>query len=417
MEQAKTDESLLGKRLYLARKQKSLTLRDLSSKTGLSHTQIHRIEKGATQTKTSAMKQLLEVLDVAFNRDPFHEEAFYKNFHELFYQVLYVNYESAKEIFNSLYQKRDIYENSRCFMDYHLIMLMVVVHTGYRKDLMEHFYQACEAMKDFYEPSKREWFEVMKTIYLKRQFKQKEALEHTERLLEIVRDDHFRGILNYSRGTILIMDYLHYFDAIEALEKAQKLFEDNLNFNRSNRAKAVKQRVYIYLFRFDEFRESFKESESYAKKNGVLDLYYFIHINKALYHIFDEDYEAALKILDTFEFPSPFYYMSKVFSCYKLKHDTEAKKTIEKFKSSGAPFVTTLEERFYKLMIHGLENGEDEVYLDMLKDFTDDALSERNFPKFKQGVSLLTKLLEKRRLYKEAYHYSNTLLSILETIQ
>lgn len=417
MEQDAIDEQVIGRRIYLARKQKALTLRELSRETGLSHTQIHRIEKGVTRSKPAAVSKLMKALDISFKTETTHEEAFYKIYHELFYAVLYVNYETAKKYFDALYRERHIYENCRCFTDYYLVMLMVVVHTGHRKDLMDYFHFASEIMKDFYDESKREWFEVMKVLYLNRHFKHEEALEQADRLLKVIKNDHYRAILQYTRGTILVADYLHYHEALDAFSEAQKIFEDNLNFNRSNRAKAVKQRVYIYLFRFEDFHTSFKESEAYAKKNGVLDLYYFIHLNKALYHLFDDDFEEALVLLDSFKFPSAMYYLTKIYVCYKLKLDEKALKTLEEFNATNISFVRSLDQRFLALMERGIRSGEDAHYLDTLRNFTDDAIEARNFPMIKQGVSLLTKLLERRRRYKEAYHYADTLLSIIETIQ
>lgn len=417
MEQNSMDELVIGKRIYLARKQHALTLRDLSRETGLSHTQIHRIEKGTTRSKPAAVRRLMKALDISFKAEAAHEEAFYKIYHELFYAVLYVNYETAKKYFDALHRERHIYENCRCFTDYYLVMLMVIVHTGHRKDLMDYFYYAAEIMKDFYDESKREWFEVMKMLYLNRHFRHDEALNHADRLLKVVSNDHYRGILQYTRGTILVADYRYYHEAIKAFSEAQKLFEDNLNFNRSNRAKAVKQRVYIYLFKFEDFHASFKESEAYAKKNGVLDLYYFIHLNKALYYVFDDDFEAALALLDSFEFPSGMYYLTKLYVCYKLKYYDKALRTLEAFKASKISFVRNLDQRLLALMEKGIESGEDDSYLDMLRNFTDDAIEARNFPMIKQGVSLLTNILERRRRYKEAYRYVDTLLSIIETIQ
>ncbi|MFP4077774.1 MAG: helix-turn-helix domain-containing protein [Candidatus Izemoplasmataceae bacterium] len=412
----KVDEKILGTKIYLARKQKALTLRELSQKSGLSHTQIYRIEKGTTIAKPQALERLMNALDISFKAEKAYEEAFYKIYHELFYNVLYVNYETAKKYFDALYRQRHIYENCRCFTDYYLIMLMVVVHTGHRKDLMEYFFNACELLKDFYDDIKREWFEVMKTLYLHKRFNQEVALSHADALLKTIKNEHYRGILQYTRGTILIADYKHYHDALDAFDEAQKIFEDNLNFNRSNRAKAVKQRIYIYLFRFEDFRTSFKESEAYARKNGVLDLYYFIHLNQAIYYLFDENYDETLRILDTFEFPSATYYMTKAYAFYKLKRDDEALRTLKQFDATNISFSRSLDERLYKLIERGIQVGEDDTYLEMLRDFTDDAIEAHDFPMTKQGVSLLTKLLEKRRRYKEAYHYAGTLLSIINTI-
>ncbi|MFW6298342.1 MAG: helix-turn-helix domain-containing protein [Bacillota bacterium] len=410
------DAKIFGTKIYLTRKQKALTLRELSKSSGLSHTQIYRIEKGTSIAKPQAIERLMDALGISFKVEKAYEEAFYKIYHELFYNVLYVNYATAKKYFDALYRQRHIYENCRCFTDYYLVMLMVVVHIGHRKDLMEYLFNACELLKDFYDDAKREWFEVMKTLYLNRKFKHAEALDHADRILETIKNDHYRGILQYTRGTILIADYTHYHDALDAFEEAQKIFEDNLNFNRSNRAKAVKQRVYIYLFRFEDFHASFKESEGYAKKNGVLDLYYFIHLNRAIYHLFDENYEKALELLETFELPAASYYMTKAYLCYKLKKDDEALRTLDAFRASGISFFRSLEERMLELIERGIKEGEDDTYLEMLRDFTDDAIEARHFPMIKQGVSLLTTLLEKRRRYKEAYHYAGTLLSIINTI-
>lgn len=414
--ETKINENILGTRIYLARKQNALTLRQLSKKSGVSHTQIYRIEKGTTSAKPHAINRLMNVLNIHFKADRAHEEAFYKIYHELYYNVLYVNYESAKKYFDALYRKRGIYENCLCFTDYYLVMLMVVVHTGYRRDLMEYLFHACNTMKDYYDEDKREWFEVMKILYLHRKFKHEEALEHADELLKTIKNDHYRGLLQYTRGTILISDYMHYHDALEAFNEAQTIFEDNLNFNRSNRAKALKQRVYIYLYRFEDFHASFKESEAYAKKSGILDLYYFIYLNKAIYHLFDENYEETIKILDTFEFPSTTYYMTKAYACYKMKYDQKALDTVKQFKSTGITFMKSLDQRLLKLIERGINKGEDDTYLEMLRDLTDDAIKAHDFPMTKQGVSLITILLEKKRRYKEAYHYAGTLLSIINTI-
>jgi hypothetical protein len=65
---------------------------------------------------------------------------------------------------------------------------------------------------------------------------------------------------------------------------SQKLFEENSSFRRSNHVKAVKQKAYINLYRFDDFLLSFEQSLSYAKQKGDYELFYYVHLNKAIYH-------------------------------------------------------------------------------------------------------------------------------------
>lgn len=406
----------VGRRVYLVRRQKDITLRDFSKMTGLPHTSIHRTEYGSVHSKKATLQKLLDTLDIKFLTDAKLESQFDSIYQEIFPTMLYYDYAKAKELAKPLVENEAFYLRSSRFLEFHLIMFMVGVYTQYQWDKIDYYYEACAIMEPFYGVERREWFHMMKAIYLQKKNRDSEALSFINDLLSSMNNTHYKAMLYYLKGVIFLSDYTQYNKVLDNMNHSQKLFEEHSSFRRSNHVKAVKQRAYIYLYRFDDFLTSFAQSITYAQQKGDFELYYYIHLNKAIYHNIIGEYEAALNNVGLCRLRTEIYYLNRIYSLYKLFRDDEAYAEILNFKKAELDLLSPLVKSFIELVEMGLEDDKSDAYMQASMKFVDSAIEEKDYILIKAGVSLLTRVLKMRRRYKEAYQYSAKMLEIIENI-
>ena len=406
----------VGRRIYLARRQNDITLRDFSKLTDLSHTNIHRIEHGNVHSKKKTLEKLLNRLGISFVCDETKEALFDSVYQDVFPTILYYDYAKAKELALPLVENEAFYLKSSRFLEYHLIMLMVSVYTHYHWEKIDYYYEACAIMEPFYGFERKEWFKLLKAMYLYKKNRDDEALAFINEELGTMHNTHYKATLYYLKGELLLKDYTQLNRVLDNLNLSQKYFEDHSSFRRSNHVKAVKQKAYIYLYRFDDFLLLFDQSREYAKEKGDFELYYYIHLNRAIYHNIIMEYREALKSLNVCKTHNETFYFNKIFSLYRLFRDDEALEQIEAFKNADLPLVSPLTDAFISLVEKGIVNDKDDSYMQACLSFVDLAIREKNYVLIKSGVSLLTRILKIKRKYKEAYQYSAKMLQIIETI-
>ncbi|MGM0435528.1 MAG: helix-turn-helix domain-containing protein [Bacillota bacterium] len=406
----------VGRKIYLVRRQNNITLRDFSKMTDLSHTNIHRIEHGNVHSKNETLSKLLNALDVSFVSDESKESMFDSIYQEIFPTILYYDYAKARELAIPLIENEAFFLRSSRFLEYHLLMFMVIIYTQYHWEKVDYYYEACEIMEPFYGFERREWFKLMKAMYLYKKNRDEESLTFINEQLEEMQSTHYKAMLYYLKGELLLKDYTQYNAALEHFDLSQKFFEEHSSFRRSNHVKAVKQRAYIYLYRFDDFLRLFNQSLQYAKQRGDFELYYYIHLNKAIYHNLIEEYDKALEMLEYCKTRNETYYFNKIFSLYRLFRDDEASMQIAEFKNANLDLITPLIYAFIDLVEKGIQNDRDDTYMEACLLFVNQAINEKDYVLIKNGISLLTRILKIRRKYKEAYQYSAKMLQIIETI-
>jgi len=406
----------VGRKIFLVRRQRDITLRDFSKMTGLSHSNIHRIEHGNVHSKDETLEKLLGALNLDFLSDESKEILFDSIYQEIFPTILYFDYAKARELAAPLIEDESFYLKSSRFLEYHLIMFMVIIYTQSHWEKVDYYYEACEIMEPFYGFERREWFKLMKAMYLFKKNREKESLAFINEQLEIMKSTHYKAMLYYLKGELLLKDYTQYNAALENFDASQKYFEEHSSFRRSNHVKAVKQRAYIYLYRFDDFNRYFNQSLQYAKQSGDFELYYYSHLNKAIYHNLLEEYEKALEHLKYCKTRNESYYFNRIFALYRLIRDDEASREIAKFKRADLNVISPLTNAFISLVEKGIANDMDDTYMEACIAFADQAIAEKNYVLIKNGVSLLTRILKIKRKYKEAYQYSAKMLQIVETI-
>ena len=274
----------VGRRIHLVRKLKNISLKDFSKMTGLSHTNIHQIENDEVHSKHETLSKLLETLETDFVFDSNLESMFDSIYQKIYALILYYDYAKAVERAQPLVKNESFFLNSTRFLEYHLIMLMVNVFTYYQRSKIDYYYNVCSIMDPFYGDERREWFNLMKAAYLQKKNKNDHALSFIKDAIPGIKNTNYIAMLHYFKGIVLLNDYTQYNAVLENMNLSQKLFEENSIFRRSNHVKAVKQKAYINLYRFDDFLLSFEQSLSYAKPKGDYELFYFVHLNKAIYH-------------------------------------------------------------------------------------------------------------------------------------
>ncbi len=411
------DNRFLGKRIFLARKLSGMTLRELSRITGLSHSYISRIEKGAVRPGIKSLRPIMDALDLPVYSDGEIAQEFQALYQTLYTKVLFVDYTGARALYAKLKSRKSRYANSGCFVDYYLVMLMTSLHTNAPKDEIEDFYRAAQLLYDVMTPRQQELFNVEKALYLSRIKSKQEAFEHLLKCLPRVEDPHLRGIAYYSLGCYISGDHTRFTEASEYLRKAQEIFEEHANFQRSNRAKAVRQQTFIHMHRFELFEESYQETLAYAKQYGILDLYYFTKMNLARYYIVVEDYNAVIETLDSFTGQETWYYVMKLYAYYILNRYDEGREVLAQYDRENPITWRPIEEQFIAVLEYLITKGRDDYALKRMKELVDNALKRHDFLVISMTVSLYGSMLKDLRRYREAFEYGKKWLDVLKTVR
>lgn len=410
------DPIIIGRRIFLSRKLQGLSLRSLSRRSGVSHGYLNRLEKGQVRPSEATLLKVLDALDIKLLQHV-KKNAYFDEQVEKFYNlVMYMQYEEATSIYHDIIQNHDYYRHSTRFVEYNLFVFIAIVDLRVDFDHLEEYYHLVTMMEDALNEKQKELLMIAKAIFLVIEKGLSNAWEFLYKRLDTLNDEHLKARAYYILGFTLTNDYEYYHKALEYFEGAKERFDRFMNYNRLNRCKAMEQIIYVFLHQFEDFERSYEETSHFAFTQNNKPLYNFVNVNKARYHIIQEDYTQALSILETFDVDIFQYHFYKILSYFRLGRNMEALREINRFKIKQGILVTDIDKKLIEVIEHGLLKGQDDHYLSLCKALLDLAHEERDFIAIQVGTILYTEALEARRHYKEAFHYSDKFLQVLYKI-
>jgi len=409
-------DHMLGKRLYFERLKQGLTLRHLARKTGVSFSNINRIEQGLVNPKKESLEKLMQALHIKYRNNALAEKTMSDEITKMYHAILFVNYNEAKVIARSLKKHEENYMASPKFIDYLLVFFMYAQHVKDDDFSKDSYYQQCELLEPVMNDDQRDHFYLEKGLYLYLSNKREEALNYLLEHVEEIKHEQVKAQCFYLIGGIYKDDYRHYNDALKYLNDATMIFEKYTNYNRSNRAKAIIQTVYVYTHRFDQFEILAKETFDYAKNYNIDDLFAYTTLNMARYYIMKEDYKHALDYLDSINFNDPSFQFLKMYSYYVSSRTMEALHLVQSVLSEKRLEYPTIFRFSFNALEYALVHGENDHYVELMRSALNEAFNRHDFLMTQLLVKLFVKVLETKRKYKEALNVTEKLYDVMRKI-
>lgn len=409
-------DKMLGIRIYYERIKQGLTLRQLARKTGVSFSNINRIEKGLVNPKKESLDTILKVLKIHYRNNVLAEKVMHHTLQDLYQKILYVDYDKAKILAGNILKQESNYLASPLFIDYLIVMLIYAQHTQDKKVSKTLFYKACEDLEPFMNEWQKEHFFMEKGLHLYFNDDRQGAYEHFTKDINKISDKQIVAMCYYVMGAIFTEDYRRYNEALYYLDLSKEIFEQYANYKRSNRAKAIKQTVYIYTHRFTQFIKLAEETFNYAKTYDVKDLYAYTQLNMARYHIIREEYAEAIDYLESVKFSDPSFMFLKVYSYFVSQRHMEALHLInDKFEQNKRQY-SPIHQYSIEAIHNALLHNDSDVAINKMRQAVEEAFSQSNYLMIQLLVKQFVSMLEARRKYKEALSVSEKLYKVMRKI-
>lgn len=403
-------------KVKLRRIELALTIRDLANKTQLSHSTITRIEQGLIEPSDLVVDKLKKALAFEFDTCETRLNQYEEAYHQVIEDMIYVRYQPIHPGIEALIKDKHIYENCICFHKFYLMMFMYTQHHRQYKAFEDDLFNKLMILEPLFTEHDHELLLIQFGSYhINKGFRLK-ALDYLNKQISISKDRHLLAFSHNIKAIIHSEHYLEYKKALSSLKIASEIFQEANNFQRLMQTKIFTQRIYIYMNRFDDFSKLYNHTNRYAQIKGTPFILERSKQNLARYYLATKQYQEALDILNTYKVEYGEYYAFKIYALFQLKYGVEAMHLIQKARHD------MYDDRYgqYKLCMdaieHALTLGRDEGYLDKLKEFADSTLNRGDFMFAKMAIKLYTEALEEKRLYKEAYLYSDKLLRAMRAI-
>ena len=403
-------------KVRLLRMERNLTVRALAKKMNVSQSYITRLEQGLLFPVDEMMDRFKQVLQFEFDFCATSEAMFKGQFKKVYEDILYVRLEQTHPVIEALYDKRHMYENSQCFYQYYLLIFMYTQHFRKYLEIEEDLFNKLKIIEELFTDEEKELLYVEFGAYYLNKGDRTLSFEYLNKQLSFAQNEHLIGFNYHIQGIIHSENFHEYNVALKAFEKAAYIFQRVNNFTRLMQTKIILQRIYIYMNRFDDFMELYNETNRYAIIKNIPFLSERSKQNMARYHLAHRNYKEALDILNSYKSEFGEYYCFKAYVLFQLTYGIEALHIIKTAKNDF------FDDRYghYHLALraieHALVHGKDETYLNYLKQFADSTLEQGDFMLVRMAIKLYTEALEEKRLYKEAFIYSDKLLEALRTI-
>lgn len=405
-----------GMKVKLARTEKKLSLRELSKHSGVSLSMLSRIETALHIPKASTREKIEHVLGFTYEASDTICDMFQSKYDALYRNIIMVDHVQAAAIARHLYETRARYENAPCYPEYYLIMLMYALHMHHYRHVITPYVHAVEQLEDIYsaQASELRLIELANHAVAIGEDKRAETLlNNHERINE---DKTLFGINNYLRGILQTKNPSQFKESLSTLKVAQSVFERTNNFFHVMYTKAIAQRVYIYMNRFDVFEELYEDVSRFAQIEGQFALHHYGEFSRVRAEIAQKRYHNALAILRTISVDTLDHRYFTLYARFRLNLVQKGEAVMDQFIPGDDAVETALSKMFFEAIAHWSSHGEDEMFIEKLKAFTDAAFDEAEYMYVKMAYTLYVDCLKRRRRYKLAHQYAERMLALTNAI-
>ena len=334
--------------LKINRIQHQYSLRELSKRTGLSHTFINKIENVMTTLTESSLDKILKALNYSLEYDVELEKLLKvqkTRFHEA---IFYNDVDEIASIYNTLKSHEEFYLNSLHLADYLLVMQGHAYMRNVLHDEENTFYDTLlEEILDRLSKDQEPYFYLYRGLSLYKLKDRSSAMKDLSKVLDISDDSKNRALAHLVIGRIYSDEY-KLFDAEIHLLKAKQLYEMYNHFMTSIYVQIYHAINQLKHYRLEGIEQTFVRLYKFSKNLFYESLNQLILIYHMHYKLVIEDYQGAIDFIKTEIDKDARFYFYYALAQYRKDGSVDAK-LIGKYLNEATP---SLEDKIY---IKGIE--------------------------------------------------------------
>jgi len=411
-----------GQIVRLLRTHNNYALRDLAQKSHVSHTYLSKIESGEVILTLTIFENICNVFNIKLIEDKVLDEKLERYQSKIYQYIVNFGKETIRHYMEELERHEKYYKTSLKMIDYYLLKIGVYNHLVYG-ELMD----IAPLINDFDKllplllPYQQQQFLTYSGVF---HYNQKDFDEAIERFIKAYQCDVTNELapLNLYLVGRALSETFKLSLALRYLEDASKGFEKYHNYERLMHCKTL---VYINKMKLgilENAEERFDEVSLYSERSNLRYIQQMVEYNRVIYFLTTEQYDKALKNLETIKVKNTRYYFYKAVAYMKLNEKTKVLQTIESLDISGDTQKSKM-TLYYRgidyIKSYFIDLGyNDEAYEFHLKRFYQEILLVEAYIELRFLYHYYLDYLKSKRRYKEAYYLSKKMIEVSQiTIQ
>jgi len=408
--QSKNHLNVLGILIRTTRIQKGYSLRDLAEITNISHTLISNIEKGKQTPSEATLSDIFSALDLSYFEDPELSSEMSYYYKTIMTNIINHDYEQASELVQKMVEKEDVYTNSPELLSYLIVKLLYYslndMYVEDRDELIVQYEQVYEFLTD----EQKQMFCFIRGIDLLNEDHYVQATQYFDEAITLGNSDWDSIIKEYNVRS-LIRQY-KFTDANAQAREAIEDLEKRTIYLRAMKCRLLITRVYLQIMNFDKVSELVQYVELFAEKFNVTVLTDECKVLRSWMYYLQEEYQEAVKLLDSCTNPSSDSLILPRFRLYLMSKD---ERLTSYYKMIMETKENTLTRKKYLLirvlmMWKNTEVRDDESYLECLTELKELSVKIKDQENIALTHNLLILFYKEKKRYKRALEVAEEFL-------
>lgn len=406
----------IGKQLYIVRKKRNLTLRELETLSGVKFVRIGRFENNMEKPSQSIIEKLEKALQVKFDDIENVSERILELYDSFIDSLLYES--NNLDMFeNNIIENEETYSISYHYSKIMLIQYILRVHKNdftdidkYEKDLLRLLDEKTDPLQLFYE---------YKGVRLFLQGNKEDAIESLLTALTISNNPK-QNTMIYYHISMVNMSRNKYIEALNYAELAKRGFVEYASFKRILYTDGQIGSIYSQMRRFDLAIEKYKTCLNSCE---TLDL---ISNKKALFlrnlswiYIKSGNYVKPLEYLEEAEKLEPdsnHLKMYKIWCNYKLGKYNTARTLIDEYIYLGKVKSHKKRYKLFSELVYNAGNKPTLTLIDLAIDTYKEFAAKHDYELMNFYIDIVIDLLKQRDDDKMLIQYLETKIRINDEI-
>lgn len=403
----KTNLSILGLYIRVARINQGISLRSLAMKTNISHTLISNIEMGKQIPSEETLKEIMNALDLQLNLSDDISTSMSYYYTNIFNNILNYKYDIAKKFIVELEKKSEIFLNSLEVINYNIIRSLYYAVT--KTQSLYSDIKIYEEVLNFLSLEQQQLIFYIKGLELLREFKFLDAENSLSKAREL-RSSEVNDLINESLVVAYIYQY-KFTNSVSLCNQVIDEYERKSNYIRAMYCRLLISRVYLKIMKFDQVMTLVERVSQFAQQFEIQYLIDECHVIQAGVYFYWEDYDGAIKELNQVQDTTIDRYAYTRFRVYLVSNDTRLHSyyaAITDEKDNSLSKSTKILVRI--LMKWQNKSYRDEDYVSDIESLKDLAVVGNDQELIGLTYNLLIQYYKEDRKYKKALEISEELL-------
>ncbi|MFH5880967.1 helix-turn-helix domain-containing protein [Liberiplasma polymorphum] len=403
-----------GQMIKIRRHLAKLTLRELASHSGLSHTLLNKIEHGLVPITEESYEKITRALRVNFMHDEEKNQRFFELRKQVKDALFYVAIPNILPKMEQIEIEEPYYLNSCLTIDYIVLFIGVYNYPHHGKmEKTKMFLQAIDYVSDMLDSNLYEDYALYRGIYYFNLKEYEVALDNLHKGLDNNPSETSVPLYNYFLGRTYGESY--------KLTKSTKYFKIAMQLfeRQNNMRRAVYARLYIAVNRmkmadFDQLIDELNFIEQYAIREKLTGLTYVTRINTLIYHILRHDYLQAIETASKIQNKTGLYYYYLAYAQIKENLISEALKTIQigENEVSKSDYQTKIDTIGFDFLEGIIDPENTENYETILEEYFYESIKSCAYNRTQIAFKYYREMLVEKRLYKKAYDITKLMIDM-----